>query len=114
MATNPFFRVTDTIYLIESAKRGFIESYRIDEVRQDESGTWKYKFFVPSSPPNFNATYGDRITLKYNTEFELEESEVCSYCDAVDLAYAAAQQVVAKLAILKQQCEETGGSGQTG
>jgi len=104
----PQYQVDDIVYLIESAKVGFIESYRISGVRQNEAGVWMYLVAV-SPRSTAGSTYGDRITLQQNLDFELVESELCAYCDAVNLALAAVQANVSRLQALKSaHCEESG------
>lgn len=97
----PLYNIDDVIYLLESAKIGFIESYRISEVRQDSTGSWLYKISVSPRAPIGGPTYGDRLTLKTSMDFELRESELCDYCTAVDFALAAARAQVVKLEALK-------------
>ena len=105
----PLFQVDDIIYLVESANVGSIESYQISEVRQDPTGVWFYKIAVPARPPTGTATVGDRITLHKSFDFELTESELTTYCDAINLAVAAAQaRLTQLLAWQSTQCEDTG------
>ncbi len=105
----PLFQVDDIIYLVESANVGSIESYQISEVRQGPTGVWFYKIAVPARPPTSTATVGDRITLHKSFDFELTESELTTYCDAIGLAVAAARTNLTRLLALQSaQCEETG------
>ena len=110
----PIWNIDDIVYLVESAKVGAIESYQVAQLRQDATGVWYYTIAVPLRPPNSNMTYGDRIGLRQNLDFELAESELCTYCEAVDLALASARANLARLEQLKSiHCtdEVTGGTG---
>lgn len=107
--SNPKFDIGDIIYLEESAKLGFLESYSISTVRQDADGTWIYSISVPMRPPHNNMTYGDRITLRNDIVFEIAESDIIDFCDAVDLAISTKQSELSKLQSLKSiQCEDSG------
>jgi len=106
----PIYQVDDIVYLIESANVGFIESYRITGVRQDSAGWW-YNISVEARAPVGGQTYGDRITLRRDLDFELQEASLCDYCTAVGRALAAARAQVARLeALYAAQCEDSGGS----
>ena len=97
----PTFQVGSTIYLRESANIGALESYQVVEVRQDGSGVWYYKIAVAQRPPTSNATYGDRITLRTKPyDIEFGESELCTYCEAINLALIAAQSQLTRLQAL--------------
>ena len=65
------YEVNDLVYLSESAKLGFLESYQVSGVRQDASGEWLYLISVPQRSPTSLPTYGDRITLTKSIDFEL-------------------------------------------
>jgi len=111
----PIYQVEDVIYLAESAKLGFIESYQVSGVRQSAAGAWFYRISIASRPPNSNATFGDRITLRKSIDFELAESELITYCEAVDFAVVYATNILAQLQALKlahctDDTDETGGS----
>jgi len=109
--STPRFQQHDIVYLSESAKVGFIESYEVSGIRQDASGRWMYLIMIPHRPSAGNATYGDRITLRQNVDFELSESELTTYCEAVDLALVAARSTLARIQALKNaQCAD-GSSG---
>ena len=104
----PQFAIQDVVYLTESAKVGSLESYKVSQVRQDLSGVWKYTISVPPKPPLNGPTFGDRLSLKSSLDFELEESALCTYCEAIDLALAAATARVASLTQLKlAHCTES-------
>lgn len=114
MPDAPNFNVGDIVYLIESAKIGSLESYQVAEVRQTTDGSWIYKISVPQRPPNMQATWGDRVTLRRNLDFELTESELGTYCDAVDLAVQASEANLARLkSIQSVHCSDETGTGGT-
>ena len=107
--STPLYQINDIVYLTESANVGSIESYQISEVRQDSTGVWFYKIAVPARPPTSTATVGDRITLHKSFDFELTESELTTYCDAIGLAVVAARtRLTQLLAWQSAQCEDTG------
>ena len=111
--SNPVFAVNDIVYLVSSAKVGSIESYEVSGVRQDPTGAWYYQISVPQRPPNSNATFGDRINLRRSFDFELAESELCIYCEAIDFAVDVATETLANLTALQTahcQDEVTGGT----
>jgi len=109
----PLFEIEDVVYLVESAKVGSIESYQISGVRQGPSGSWMYRISVAQRPPNGAPTYGDRNTLRRTLDFELSESELTTYCAALDLAEIAAMSNLAAIRSLKAaHCTDgTGGTG---
>lgn len=108
---NPIYKVNDVVYLIESAKVGFVESYRVSEVRQDSTGAWLYKISVNPRAPIGGPTFGDRLTLKTSLDFELRESELCDYCTALNFALIAARAQVIRLEALKSTHCPDGSSG---
>ena len=109
--SNPQYAVEDTVYLSESALGGHIESYVISEVRQGTDAIWYYRICVPARSPNAQATMGDRITHGKNFDFYLTEDQLCSYCEAIDLAITHTESKLTYLQGLKaSHCEETGGS----
>ena len=105
----PLYNVGDILYLRESARLGSLESYEITQVRQDASGSWWYKFGIPQRPGTNTTTVGDRNTLRgHNFDFELEESELIAYCDAIDLVEAYLIAALTRIQALKAaQCAGT-------
>lgn len=101
------YNVGDIVYLSESSKLGFLESYKVDGVRQNASGIWFYKIVVPSRPGD-SFTFGDRNRLSRGYDFELCEDELTTLCDALDNAITKTQENL-NLLIAKRdsQCNET-------
>ena len=109
--STPKYQMHDIVYLAESAKVGFLESYEVAGIQFDGTSEWLYKIKVPLRPPIGNATYGDRITLHNTVDFQLKESELIEYCDAIDLALVAARINLNRLVQLKSlHCAESGSS----
>lgn len=101
----PQFNIDDIVYLRDSAVIGYIESYRVSGIRQDASLMWVYSIAIPQRPPVNNATYGDRVTLKKSEDFELPESALVTYCEALTLAIATMRANLARLEALQSaQC----------
>lgn len=100
------FKSGDTVYLRESAVRGFIESYVIHSVRE-MNGVFRYTIKIDARPPKFNATVGDQNRLARGWTFELSAGELVTYCEAVDLAVAHTKSNLTKLQSLKNMhCNE--------
>ena len=105
------FEVNDIVYLAESAKLGSLESYSVSEIRQNSSGIWYYKISIPQRPPASLATFGDRITLNRSFDFELAESELTTFCAALDLAISYLTNNLSRLnAIKASQCSSSSSS----
>ncbi len=83
---NPKFEVGATVYMVESAKLGSLESYTISESRQGLDKSWVYNIAIAAKTPSINSTVGDRITLKHSINFSLVESDLTDFCTAVGLA----------------------------
>lgn len=93
----PKYNVGDYVYLVVSAKRGFLEFYRIDQLRNYGS---KYRYAMKIRPRNFKEslpTVGDRIDLRKTGLLEFKEEELCTYCEAL----------VFKQAWLENELEDT-------
>lgn len=112
MMSNPLYQVGDEVYLLDSAKTGSVMSYMISGSRQMTDGSWVYKFCIPRRPPNNNATMGDRIKHGRDLDFELREAQLCSYCEAVEIALAYFRtQVSALEAQYNTYCTDTSSGG---
>ncbi len=109
--TTPKFCIGDEVYLVESAKLGFLESYQLTGVRRDPSdSTWMYSISVPGRPPLMNTTVGDRIRLTNPHDFELAEEELGTLCETLDLAIESKQRDLTALQSKKDALcpDETG------
>lgn len=85
MATSKY-SVNDLVYLVESAKVGQIESYKVSSVYQGPDGIWYYYIGVGQRIPPISKTLTDRNTGKTGIDWELSESEITDICTALDLA----------------------------
>jgi len=111
---SPQYSVGDIVYLRKSANVGFIEAYKVDGVRQDSSGIWFYKIEIPAQPGT-DRTFGDRISLRNGVVFELAEHELCTYCEALNIAIAAVRNNLNTLtALWEQHCSESSETEATG
>lgn len=79
----PLFELNSTVYLKESAAAGFLEAVKVDTV-QKRATEWVYSVrFNPKLPTS--ALFGDRITYHNPGVVYYNESELVSYCDALEL-----------------------------
>lgn len=110
--SSPKFEIDDTIYLAESAKKGFIEAYQVAEIRQNPSGTWLYRVVVSARPPFKTTTLGDMITKKQSVDWEIPEDEIVGLCEAVNTAIGYHNRVLDQLTSIRDsRCiDETTGS----
>ena len=100
----PKYVAGDIVYLIESAKVGFLESYQVAAVSMVVGNNWQYTIAVPARSPS-GATYGDRNQLKRGFDFQLDESELITYCEALTYAESYLQSQLTKIQSLKAaQC----------
>ncbi len=107
--TSPKFNVDDIVFLQESAALGNLESYVIAGVTQLPNSAFMYQFAVPERPPVHVTTVGDRNNLRHAQDFELQEGELLTQCEAVDLGVTKLQQDLNKVQALQTTfCSETG------
>lgn len=109
----PLFGIDDIVYLLASARRGFLESYRIDNViYEPKDGTWVYLINVKRSPIA-GQTVGHFRDLRIHGSLYFSEAELIDYCTAVETALLYHQRMVATFqAKLDARC--TGGTNGTG
>lgn len=113
MPTAPRFDIGDYVYLVSSAKRGFLEPYRVDQVRTYGS---KYRYAIRIRPRNHKqsvTTVGDRIDLRKTGLLEFKEEELCVLCEALLFKKAYLEEVLDATndQISRHQCIEGPGSG---
>jgi hypothetical protein len=96
------FEVDDVVYLVESAKLGFLESYKVKGIRQDSQGQWWYTFVVSQRSTTATATVGDSNTLKHQSRWELAEAELTTYCEALGSAEMYLQAQLDKVQLLRR------------
>jgi len=100
------YNVGDYLYLVVSAKRAFLEKYRVDQIRNYGS---KYRYAMKIRPRNWQEslpTVGDRIDLRKTGLLEFKEEELCTYCEALIFkrAWLEAQLADTLEKISLQQC----------
>jgi len=108
----PLYSVGETVFLRASAERGFLESYRIDEIRHSGNG---YIYFLLINPRRFNdelPTIGDRNSLRQTKGLKFRESELITICEALALKRVFHENKLADtVAELSRLCDEESGSG---
>lgn len=105
----PRFSPEDIIYLVSSAKLGWLESYQVTQVRSVGS-TYRYTILIkPQVPLNSLQTVGDRNNLSKSRIIELKEEDICTHCEALILArtYLENRLVEINTAISTFSCEGT-------
>ena len=89
MAT-PRWDIEDLVYLLASAKLGFLESYRVDSIRKIPTG-WVYTIDIAQKPPA-ETTISDSVDLKQDRcggprrHLYFSEGELVSMEEALVLA----------------------------
>lgn len=82
----PRFSPEDIIYIVASAKLGWLESYQVTQVRSVGS-TYRYTILIkPKTSSNLLQTVGDRNNLSKYRIIELKEEDICTQCEALILA----------------------------
>ena len=85
--TPPKYNIGYQVYLAESAKiGGVIESYKVSSIRMLPNGQWRYRISITQKPPTSITVLSDRNTGKHSYDFELAESELCTFCEAITFA----------------------------
>lgn len=82
--STPTYQIDDEVYLVASAKKGFLEAYRISAIRSISKGAYVYQINIRPKQPN-EATVGDSVDLKSNRALFFSESELTDFCSAVEL-----------------------------
>jgi hypothetical protein len=72
----------DEVYLLASAKRGFLERYAIDFVTQNATGKYVYHINIKKSPPNVQSVGGAYDQRPHGVIY-YDASELITYCDAL-------------------------------
>ena len=92
MASKPLYAINDIIYLIESAKLGFIESYRITGIEFNTNySIWSYKCAISHKGPE-PYTVIDKYNLRRSETLEFTENQLCSAKSAIELAIINTKQ----------------------
>ena len=100
VANSPKFNIGDLLYIRESAALGFLEPVKIRTILKNSSG-WLYTINAGMSGPNVPQIYGDRRLFVNGATLYLDETELISYCDALQLSIANAQANLNKLLALQ-------------
>lgn len=111
---NAKFEIGDSVYVRESATKGFLENYTVVGINKDPTGFWKYSIGIAHSTPVINSTVGDRNVLKGNflsPDLKFYEDELTTYCEALDLAIPVVLAQYNRLVKLRIQHCEDGGTG---
>lgn len=97
----------DIVYLVASAQKGFLESYRVAGIREDETGKY-YSINIPAKPLT-NSAFGDRIDGRHNKVLYFREDDLCDYCQALTYSESYLSNALSEIRALKSaHCEETG------
>lgn len=118
-STPPLYAVGNTVYIVETAKIGNLESYKIDGiVWNDKISEWTYLINIKRSNDSSltgqeNALgFGDRPG-KYTLLFS--EQEVADFCTAATYVQIHHTRKLAAInAMIASKCGDTGGTGGTG
>lgn len=103
MPASPVFLVDDLVYLLESAKLGFLDSYNILSSRQITNGEWVYTVGFKAAPP-----VGKRSTGRAELPFELAENELTDKCTAIGLVVDRLSGDLQRMQLIQQQaCGES-------
>ncbi len=99
--STPKYNIGDIVYLAESAKLGFLESYQVASMRLPVIGQWLYTIQIPARQGVQGLTMGDQIRINKSVAFELIESSLIPFRGALDLALESAESRVAYLRSVK-------------
>jgi hypothetical protein len=98
----PRYNIGQVVYLRESAALGFLEAYAVKRPYYELDGTVKYELITSIRPPNALQTIGDRVTGLHELPLRIRESDLISYCDAIDLATDNLALQLSNLAMLRE------------
>lgn len=103
----PVYALGDVVYLRDSAAIGFIEAYRIQHAVYNSDGTVSYVLETSVRTPTV-ATFGDMVGPPRYAPLTMLETNLVSYCEAIDLALAHHQVAVSDLQAKKDShCDDT-------
>lgn len=105
---NSTYDIGDTVYLRESAALGFLEAYIIKSLRVIPDGNVLYKLIVSLKQPVSGQTMGDRVVGVQEIPLEMYESDLVSYCDALELCEINLASQLANIQSLRSNsdCDE--------
>lgn len=93
----PRFSPDDVVYIAASANRGFIESYRVDQVRSVGTRYWYSIRIRPRNEKDQRLTVGDRNDLRKTGYLEFAEEELCTLCEALPLVRTYLENALADI-----------------
>ena len=102
-AEAPRFDINDQVWFRESAIIGHLESYRVANIIYDrEYNNWMYQLnLLNDSPLNTHNAAHNRHAIY------IEESDLLTYCEAVDIVRKKIISDLDELYILKSKCPGT-------
>lgn len=101
MAEAPLYSQGETVYIKESAALGFLEAYIVDTITHLPTGVIHYELISSLAPPAANMTMGDRNIGRRKLPVTFIESDLITYCDALDLAISNTQVQLSTLQALQ-------------
>ncbi len=106
--TAPLYQIGDIVYLVASAKRGFLEAYRVELIHAQASNKWVYQIDLKARRPN-EKTIGDAVDLKRRRSVFFAEAELTDFCSANQLTIDYLQRkLAAAQALQDSRCTQTG------
>jgi hypothetical protein len=105
--SSPVYEPTDVVYLRESAAMGFLEPQRIVGAHLGQDG-WLYTISTHLNVAG-NGVYMDRRSLVNAQTLYYSESELVTYCDALELAVDKTRRDYE--ALLAKQAADCSGTG---
>ena len=109
MGAAPLYSLGQSVYLKESAAVGFLETYKVGRILLNpQNNAWCYGFEITSRPPTAIPTVTDQVNLNYSgRHLYFDESELVTYCTALQLAQtymqAQANNLAAKISAMNCQ-----------
>ena len=92
----PRYRVSDILYLRESAAIGFLEAVTISGIMWGNN-QWLYTVHAGISQPRGASHYGDKISLTNGAKLLFSEDEFVSLCAATELVEANLQRQLTQI-----------------
>lgn len=104
----PTYSIGDLVYIVASAKIGFLESYKITGIHSKTGGKYVYQINLKERHPN-EKTIGDAVDLKRSRSLFFDESELTDFCTASSLRITYLQRKLSEAqSTHDSRCEETG------
>jgi len=107
MSATPAYQIDDEVFLIASAKIGFLESYRITSIHSITANKFAYQINIREKGPS-ETTVGDYINTKYSRILYFGEEELTDFCGAINLQVTNLQRRLADAqARQDSRCQES-------